>query len=228
MMRTGAVVALKTLARAKSRFGDLPPALRQQLVWVMAQDTLGAVSAAVDHTILVTAESSAPTRLAEAGLSVEVLPDPAIINDPLNAAFASGVSRLAEQGCTLVACVMADVPTLTPMIMTQVLSAAADRDQPIFVRDASGIGTTMLVGRPAVLVPRFGEASAQRHLDHGALDLVSLLDHPEELDRARADVDDHGALERARELGLQPKTARLVADAAIPAGDRPGSMLSCG
>ena len=225
-MRAGAVVTLKSLVRAKSRFGELPTRWRQQLVWAMALDTLGAVSAAVDHVVLVTAESSAPARLEEAGLSVEVLPDPPIITDPLNAAFASGVRRLSERGCGLVACVMADLPSLTPMIMTHVLAAAADREQPIFVRDAGGIGTTMLVGRPDLVVPRFGGASAQRHLEHGAVDLVGLIGRVGNLDGARADVDDHAGLDRAREIGLGPETAGLV-DAAIPAGDRPGSMLSC-
>lgn len=229
------MVALKSLAQAKSRFVDLEPTQRQQLVWAMALDTMGAVAAAVDQLVLVTAEPTAATRLQQAGLGsigaggtgvgVAVLADPDEADDPLNAAFRVGVHWSIEHGCDLVACVMADLPSLTPMIMDRVLVAAAAAAQPIFIRDASGIGTTMLVGRPRQVTPRFGGPSARRHLDHGAIDLVRTLD---QLDRARIDVDDHQALDQAYAMGLQPETAALVAHAAIPAGSRPGSMLSCG
>lgn len=229
-VRTGAVVALKPLATAKSRFGDLEDGLRRRLVWAMALDTLQSLSTTVDHTVLVTAEPTAQQRVDDSGLDVEIVPEP---NDlvGLDAAFTVGIRRLAEHGCQLVACVMADLPTLTPAAVRVVLDAARQHDAVVFVRDADDVGTSVLAGVPGQVVPRFGGASAQRHRSHGAIDLVE-LDSPgthgdrDDLDPARYDVDDVDALRRAHAVGVGPQTAQILIDAAIPAGDRPGSLLS--
>lgn len=230
-MLTGAVVALKPLATAKSRFGDLDDGLRRRLVWAMAQDTLRALVTSVDRTVLVTAEPTATQRLADVDLPVEVVAEP---SEPggLDAAFSTGIRRLGEHGCPLVACVMADLPSLTPTAVRAVLDAARRADAPVFVRDADDLGTTVLVGDPAVVVPRFGGASAQRHRAHGAIDLVQLgrastLVAGADLTPARHDVDDVDALRRACVVGVGLWTIEILADAAIPAGDRPGSLLAC-
>ena len=230
-MLTGAVVALKPLATAKSRFGDLDDGLRRSLVWAMAHDTLHALESAVDHTVLVTAEPAAPQLVRDSGLRVEVVAEPSTLVG-LDAAFVTGIRRLEQRGCQLVACVMADLPTLTPTTVRVVLDAAARAGKPVFVRDADDVGTAVLAGVPSEVVPRFGGASAQRHRAYGAIDLVALgadstVVATIDLGPARHDVDDVDALRRACCVGVGPQTRQILVYAAIPAGDRPGSLLSC-
>ena len=50
---TAAVVALKARDQAKSRLGSLPDDFRRELATAMAVDTLKALSAAVDHVLVV-------------------------------------------------------------------------------------------------------------------------------------------------------------------------------
>lgn len=210
--RTGAVVALKPLPQAKTRFAGIDPQLRQRLAWAMALDTLEAVSRATDVVVLVTAEPSAVARLAQVGLAVRVLSDPGRADDPLNSAFAAGIQSLATDGCTLVACVMADLPALNAATLTAIMNAAGAADRPVLVGDADGIGSTMIVGRPDRLRPRFGGHSADRHRGHG-IDDVQITD--EELGGARVDVDDQLGLSRAHAVGLGTHTGRLVHDTKI-------------
>lgn len=173
----------------------------------MALDTLLALRSAVDRVVLVTDEPTAERGLAEAGLDVAVAGEPAeaVGGEPLNRALASGLAIIA--GAEVGLAVLADLPALRPGSVRRVVAAAARSASPVIVPDADNIGTTMLAGRPALLVPRFGGASAARHRDAGARDVAEVSALPD----ARADVDDQHALRTAAALGLGRWTRDLLA-----------------
>ena len=209
-----AVVALKPSEYAKSRLG-LPPPLRQRLAETMAIDTLRALGAAVSQVVVVSGQPALASRLARAGVSATVWPEPD--ESGMNAALAYGADRLRADGVeTIVACV-GDLPALRAASVDRVLRAsrAAPRS---FLADASGVGTTMLVSHDAPLHPDFTGRSAVRHESGGALPLTAeLLGGP--VADARRDVDTEVDLTVAIGLGVGPDTAALV----DPASGRLGS-----
>lgn len=174
--RVGAVVALKQLDLAKSRFVPLAPALRQRLALVMLVDTCAALAGAVDDVVLVTPA---------AGLGALLPPGVRVVADPgggLNQAYAAGAAQLAVAGVDRAVAAVADLPCLRADDVTTVLAAAPDGRA--FLPDHSGRGTTLLVGPTDALDPRFENGSARRHADSGArrLDL--------DLPGARLDIDE--------------------------------------
>lgn len=213
--RTGAVVALKGLAGAKSRFVDAGPALRRRLAWCMAVDTLTALADTVDQLVLVTAEPAIQGRLRRAGLSITVLAEPVALLDnqrptggehSLNAALRAGIAALVGSGADRIIATVGDLPALRPASVARILAGVGDR--PIVIPDLDDIGSTMIAGPPGSLDPQFGGASARRHRHAGAAvspELDQLVD-------ARADVDNPAALATAFRIGLGPWTAALVDD----------------
>ena len=212
---TGAVVALKPVATAKSRLAPLPDALRRRLAWTMAVDTLTALADAVDQVLVVSDEPALQSRLERLGLAVTVLAEPG--PGGMNAALAYGAGQLTERGCGLVLACVGDVPALRPVSVRRVLAAAQGRPRS-HLADASGVGTTMLLAHGALL-PRFQGPSAAAHRASGAEPLTD--------DRlggavpdARRDVDTVQDLAEAVALGVGPATrALLAADSGRPAGD---------
>lgn len=205
MQATGAVLALKPLRDAKSRFVGVPDPLRRQLAWCMALDTLTALIGALDRVLVVSQEPSVSTRLAGLGLAAEVLPDPEV--GGLNAALAAGAARLDANGCaTVVACV-ADLPALTSAAVQHAVTASVGAARS-FVADHAGVGTTMLIARHSKLHPRFSGASAAAHRATGARSLVE-TDRAGELSRIRQDVDLPDDLPPAYRLGVGPATRGL-------------------
>lgn len=208
--QTAAVVALKALSRAKSRFTEMPADLRRELAWCMALDTLTALTVAVDRVALVTDEPSAEQALLRASLTVTVIDEPPPHEgdsprlDGLNRALAAGIATFAS--ATTVVAVLADLPSLRPGSVREVVAQAAGSSTPVLVPDADGVGTTMLAGAPGRLVPRFGGASAERHRHTGAVDVTGL----DRLIDAQRDVDDVAALGSAAHLGVGSWTTGLL------------------
>jgi 2-phospho-L-lactate/phosphoenolpyruvate guanylyltransferase len=197
-----AVVALKAGTPAKSRLASIGDALRQELAWAMAVDTLTALRAAVDQLLVVGAVRAG--ELTRLGLEVEVVPDPP--EPGLNAALDHGAALLRERGFPAVLACVGDLPALTPASVGAVL-AASRAHRRAFVADGSGIGTTMLIARGTALEPRFGGHSADAHRRSGAHALA-----PEQLPvpDARADVDTEVDLERARRIGVGRATREVL------------------
>jgi 2-phospho-L-lactate guanylyltransferase len=200
-----AVVALKPSEQAKSRLG-LPPPLRQRLAETMALDTIRALAGAVSQVVVVSGQPALATRLARAGISATVWPEP---DEPgMNAALAYGADRLRAGGVgTVVACV-GDLPALRASSVDRVLRASRAVPR-TFLADASGVGTTMLVATDGPLLPGFTGRSASRHRSGGAVPLTEdrlggLL--PD----ARRDVDTEADLMAAIDLGVGPHTAALI------------------
>jgi 2-phospho-L-lactate guanylyltransferase len=141
-----------------------------------------------------------------AGAQVE--PDP---GTGLNDAVRRGRDRLAVEGDTRVAVLLADLPALRARDLTTALDACGRHDA-AYVPDAEGTGTVLLTAaRPDLLKPAFGADSAQRHHEvayREALDLPGL----------RRDVDLAASLSSAQALGLGPRTEAVLARGARAAG----------
>ncbi len=214
--RVGAVVALKPLTLAKSRMAGLPAPLRQRLVWLMAVDTLRALSSALDHVLVISNQPALHSSLRRIGLgNVEVLDE-----DPtgggelsgLNPALRRGDTILRRRGFDSVLACVSDLPAATPNSIRRVLSAATaqlSRSARIFLSDAQGTGTAMLMATGASLDPQFEGASTVAHLSSGAHRITD-----SDLDAAvgdlRTDVDDTADLAAAFRLGLGRATQSVI------------------
>lgn len=197
--RTGAVVAVKDLSRAKSRLGALPAALRGRLASLMAVTVIRALSEVVDDVVVVTTAPGIGPLLTAYGVAARIVADP---RAGLNAAFEAGETVLRGHGCALVVACMADLPTLSGESVRAALAPCTGRGR-WFVRDAAGTGTTLLAAHDADLMPAFGSGSAARHAASGAQELRADA-------RLRLDVDELPDLEAAAALGVgHPVTALL-------------------
>jgi len=200
-----AVVALKSGEYARSRL-DLPAPLRQRLAWTMALDTLRALTGAVPHVIVVTAQPAVASRLARAGIQVEVVPEPP--QSGMNTALAYGASRLRAAGVATVLACVGDLPALRVSSVQRVIAAAQTFPR-AFLPDTSGVGTTMLVANGEQLDPHFQGRSAARHRASGAVPLTAeLLGEP--VTDARHDVDTEVDLATVIGLGVGRHTAALI------------------
>ncbi|GAA1428863.1 hypothetical protein GCM10009616_09610 [Microlunatus lacustris] len=201
-----AVVALKPVARAKSRLGTLPDPLRRRLAWTMAVDTLTALGEAVDLLLVVGDQPALASRLARAGVDAEVVPEAGTRG--MNGALTHGAGVAAARGHTTVLACVGDLPALRPASVRAVLEAVEDGDR-AFLADDSGTGTTMLVARGVPLQPHFQGPSAVAHQQSGAAPLTDDRLGGARPD-ARRDVDTEADLGPAATLGVGRATAALL------------------
>jgi 2-phospho-L-lactate guanylyltransferase len=209
------VVPVKPLTKAKSRLrgaadgGIGEPRAHARLAMALLRDTIDAVRAtpSVRHLLVV---SSDPVVAAELGVfGIDVLPDGPVPG--LNRAYARGAARLRERDpAAAVAALQADLPALRPAELDEALAAAlaqfATGARRVFVADAEGTGTTLLVAAPgADLDPRFGVDSARLHEESGARPLTG------EWPGLRRDVDTADDLQAAAGLGLGSHTGAALA-----------------
>lgn len=208
------VVPVKPPSFGKSRLVGTTDEQRRQLAEAFALDTVqAAVSTPGVEAVLVVTDDF---RLAAAmrALGCAVMPDGA--SDDLNATLvqaAAEVVRRWPQAVPVALC--ADLPALRPAELGAVLSevvlhVAAGRA--VFVRDRSGVGTTLYAAAADRFAPRFGLDSAARHADAGAVEVGS--DAPS----VRTDVDDLADLGAALVTGVGPHTSRASGRRATPLG----------
>lgn len=202
------VIPVKAFRIAKSRLTGLPH--RDDLARAMVLDTLTAVCAVVDRVVLVSDEPELASLVQAAGIDgpVEFLADPGA---GLNAAIRAGDAHLGalRPGWLRIAMV-ADLPTIRPQDVQQVLTEARPHPRSLVV-DAEGTGTTMLLSGQGSLRPHFGRDSARHHRADGALALT-------EVDpRARRDVDTADDLGGVLRLGPGPHTGAVLSRDALRA-----------
>jgi len=202
----GAVVALKPVARAKSRLATLPDPLRRRLAWTMAVDTLSALAAAGLTLLVVSDQAALASRLGRAGVHAQVVGEAGA--DGMNAALEHGARLLVGQGCTTVLACVGDLPALRPASVTAVLAAFPAQGR-VHLPDATGMGTTMLLARGEDLGPHFQGPSAAAHTTSGAPALTD-ADLGGAVPDARQDVDTEADLGRVAPLGLGRATAQLL------------------
>jgi 2-phospho-L-lactate guanylyltransferase len=146
-----------------------------------------------------------------AGLGAIVIADsPAAgLNEALAHGAAYSQARWPDRG---VAGLAGDVPAVQPAELTAALAVAA-RVGAAFVPDSEGTGTTLYAAPPrARFAPRFGEASRDRHLAAGAVEIRAVdVDGVRELPGLRRDVDTIDDLRAAAAIGLGPRTTALLA-----------------
>lgn len=207
-----AVIAVKSLDRAKSRLaGELSPPHRARLVLAMLSDTLRAADAvaAIGSVTVVTPDPAVAELARTRGAAVH--PEPADRSpasgesDRLNAALAATADALRRRhGFIDLLALQADLPALRADELADML-AAAPADARSLVVDHTGTGTAALLARAGTpLRPRFGPASAARHIADGAVELGG--DWP----GLRLDVDTVADLDRASALGAGADTRALL------------------
>jgi 2-phospho-L-lactate guanylyltransferase len=209
-----AVVAVKDLDRAKSRLAvDLPPAARAELVLAMLSDTLTAVAQV--PTVVATTVVTPDRRVADvaSGHGAGVLAEPEHdgpaddAHARLNAALDFAARRTRDRhGPVDLLALQADLPALRADELADVVNAAPAQRRSLVV-DHRGTGTAALLSRipNQALRPRFGPASARRHLADDAIELAG--DWP----GLRLDVDTAADLDRAIELGVGSATRAVLA-----------------
>ncbi len=216
--RVAAVVALKTLPAAKSRFSSLPGPLRERLARCMALDTLAALRPAVHEVVVVSDQPDLGPALRRRDLDVRIIAEPDPVrghpapDDGLNAALARADKLLRAEGVAAVLACVGDLPALRSTTVRRLITASRGRPRSL-VSDHEGQGTTMLIARGVPLDPLYGTeivageriGSAARHRRSGAVDLPLGA-----LPDARRDVDTPADLAVAARLGVGPATARLL------------------
>ncbi|WP_068269794.1 2-phospho-L-lactate guanylyltransferase [Aldersonia kunmingensis] len=206
-----AVVAVKSLDRAKSRLAAvLPPAGRARLVLAMLADTLAAVEQAgnVAATTVVTPDPRVADLARRHGAHVLDEPIAAAADslELLNTALAHAAHDVRDRhGPVHLLALQPDLPSLRPDELDEMLCAATDERNSVVV-DHHGTGTAALVWRTAAepLRPQFGPDSARRHLDAAAVELTGTWPG------LRLDVDTPDDLDLAVQLGVGPATREAL------------------
>ena len=196
------LVPVKPLAAAKSRLRGAH-ADHDGLVLALMQDSLAAALAAgpVVHTLVVSPDDRV-ARLAERAGAGACAASTGSLNADLRMA-----AELVGRRCTRAAIgvLPADLPALRTSDLEAAIGAAEGRRS--FGPDREGTGTTLLLsGRGLPLDPRYGPASATRHIDSGAHRLVGSWSS------LACDVDAPADLAAAASLGLGRRTGLLLGE----------------
>ncbi|WP_017611365.1 2-phospho-L-lactate guanylyltransferase [Nocardiopsis xinjiangensis] len=202
--RWSLIVPVKHLARAKSRLARAAGPCRAELALAIACDTVAAAleCAAVERVLAVTGDPRAGAALESLGAYVVAGEPGTGLNPALEHGEAAAGPLTAGAGlCAL----SADLPALRPTELAAALEAA-QRYGRSFLADSPGVGTTLLAATAGSrLRPAFEGASRARHLRSGARELLVAG-----VGSVRRDVDTPQDLRSARELGVGPRTERLL------------------
>jgi 2-phospho-L-lactate guanylyltransferase len=202
--RFGVVVPVKPLSVAKSRLAGLGDGVRRELVAAFAVDTVLATleSPLVAGVLVVTDDVGLARSLGDLG--VDAVPD--ATSGDLNETLRQGAAEVVRRhpGAAPVA-LCADLPCLLTADLTAALSAAPT-STPAFVPDEAGTGTTLYTAPDLNrFTPRFGVGSRAAHVQQHAVELTV-----SEGSSLRRDVDTPEDLDRARALGVGPRSAWVL------------------
>jgi 2-phospho-L-lactate guanylyltransferase len=196
------ILPVKPPARGKSRLEGVSDDVRRELAAAMALDTVGAALAAdlVAEVLIVTDD---PWFAVEGrAIGAATIPDgtTAGLNPTLRVAAGEVGRRWAD--LTPVA-LLGDLPALRSSELDEALSQVRP-EEPAYVVDAAGTGTTLYVAPEMGFDPQFGVGSALLHATR-AVPLVG------ELAGLRHDVDNLEDLRQVWHLGVGPRTHRRAA-----------------
>lgn len=193
------IVPIKDLRRAKSRISS-SARVRRSLAVAMARDTLTAAVRAtpVEGVLAVLGRSSDADLFDIPG--VTVLARPGL---DLNGSITSAeVAIRALHPDSHVAVVPADLPFLRPEELDAALTEATCYER-MCVSDQDGTGTTLLTARRgARLSPSYGDGSAARHREGGAVQI-----YVPQRSGLRTDVDQLDSLYQDAVLGPRTRAA---------------------
>lgn len=204
-----AIIPVKAFRSAKSRLerSHVPV---DELARAFLQDVLAALhaTAGVTEVLIATHDPEVEQVARAAGVRTVNDQDHAGIN---LAAATAAAARVPGNGVLVL---VSDLPCITSNAVAAALSLAAQHPTS-FVPDADGTGTSMWLSPSGAGLPsHFGEDSRRAHVAAGAVDLIA--HHPQaapDLLPARLDVDTESGMTRAREHGVGPHTAALLASA---------------
>jgi 2-phospho-L-lactate guanylyltransferase len=194
VLRTAAVLPVKSFGRAKQRLGNAVPQ-RPALAEAMVGDVLEALACVpgLELVIVVTAEPIAAQAARGAGALV--------VDDPVeagqSAAAARGVAAAIERRCSRALLVPGDCPALDPAEVGELLERRA---RVVIVPDRHGSGTNgLLLAPPDAIAPSFGTGSFARHaaLAGGSADVCDVptlgldVDTPDDLQALRSALAAH-------------------------------------
>jgi 2-phospho-L-lactate guanylyltransferase len=201
--------------RGKSRLRQASASVsaHDELVRAIQSDTIIAalaVASAAQVVVVADAASANDVRALTTDPRLLVLDDPGL---GLNTALEWAQTQLSGAECLeyAVVALVADLPSLRPDDLAEVLTSAATYERS-FVADHAGSGTVLLAAGPGqLLAPMFGTDSAARHVASGAVALAAAdsvrcdADNVEDLQRCLAlGVGSHTAVELARRFHSQP------------------------
>lgn len=202
--RWAIVLPVKRLASAKTRL-QVDPDVRIELALAMAADTVRAAKACpLIEVVIAVSDDPAAAPLLRA-LGAVVVPDQP--DAGLNPALRHGAAVSEVPAGVGIAAIAADLPSLRPDELADLLAAANDRGSAV-VADAAGGGTTLFAAEAVDRFrPQFGPDSRARHVAGGAVDLTDTAGRT-----LRCDVDTLADLVVADALGLGPESSRVVRD----------------
>lgn len=193
------VVPVKRLEVAKSRLNAHLGTVRRDLALAMALDTVSVAASCTGVRVVVVTDDDLVADAVRAERVDVVTDEP---RAGINAALVHG-ARTARTTDGVVA-MSADLPSLQAAELSLALARAGSHARS-FVVDATGTGTTLYAAASGPLFePRFGTNSAAAH----ARTAVAL--DTDGLSGLRRDVDTLEDLRAAVELGLRPRTAKVV------------------
>jgi 2-phospho-L-lactate guanylyltransferase len=202
-MQWSVIVPVKALANAKTRLDEAAD-VRADLSRAFLVDVLSALTGAAQvHEVIVVCDSDASDLVAGGRVRLHRMRSLGLNEDLLEG--------LALVDTGPVAIVAADLPCLTSSTVDAVLTAAATHPR-MFLTDAQGLGTTMLLDHTAqASTPTFGPRSHARHVQAGYREIdAGDVSDPFLLVRARRDVDTAVDLWDAQRIGVGPATQSLL------------------
>ncbi|HTW17928.1 MAG TPA: 2-phospho-L-lactate guanylyltransferase [Nocardioides sp.] len=200
--RFALLVPVKPPARGKSRLLGLPDDVRRDLAAAFALDTVaaGMASAYVGAVLVATDDAAFSVRFATLGCPA--IPDG--VTGDLNASLRQAAAEARRRWPDLQPVALcADLPALRSADLDAALAQVGE--EPAYVPDAAGTGTTLYTAEWDRFEPRFGPGSRDAHDERAfavGLDATTL----------RCDVDDLDDLRTAVALGVGPRTRALAAD----------------
>jgi 2-phospho-L-lactate/phosphoenolpyruvate guanylyltransferase len=184
LVRTAAILPVKTFGAAKQRLGSLlGSGSRHALAQAMFQDVLASLRK-VDGIERIVIVASEPTVEFAADEQVVVLEDE--VKDGQSPAALVGIRWAVASGFERVLLVPGDTPLLAPAEIDALLAAAPE--EVVIVPDRHGTGTNgLLIQPPEAIEPSFGPDSLQRHV--AAAEAAGVAHRVERVPSLMFDVD---------------------------------------
>lgn len=224
------VVPVKRLEVAKSRLDARLGAVRRELALAMVLDTVMVAASCPEVRVVVVTDDDVVTEAVRAtrpsdhdpaARTARATPVQVVADEPragINAALVHGAMAANISSREGVAAMSGDLPSLRASELSRAVHRAGSHSRS-FVPDFDATGTTLYAATSiARFEPRFGVASAAAH----ARTAVAL--ESDDLPGLRRDVDTLEDLRAAMQLGLGPRTAKVVTTAMLGLGH--GELLA--
>lgn len=206
------IIPVKDTRVAKTRLSRFSQSARARIALAFALDSATAAldCPSVHRVVAVTNDAGAARALRTLG--VQIVAD--VPDAGLNAALVHAVATVRrDRPDAGVAAMSADLPALRSADLSTAFEAGAATSS-WFVADAEGRGTTLLAAASGTqLAPEFGAGSRDRHVRHGAREILG-----PQLVRLRRDVDTEDHLREALRLGVGHNTSIALADLDVRLG----------